>query len=343
MQSRSRYRLIVAVAFAAACTPLREPETGAKHAPPVAAAAGIVDAPTPTPVEMSATPDAETIAYGGWKGFGPSKCAYLAPKSASGERGFVGDDGGVDVVFQFHAGMMADRELRESAVNGVIVSCGYGVGSGPYASAFADPNRFGQMVGQLTRTLEKETGRKGIHLRRLALVSWSAGFAAVGKILRAKRWYDATDTVVLLDSLHAPYAGPGPHTAAEGEDHVAIDRLDVFVRFAEDAARGKKTMVMTHSSIVPPDYASSTEAARALLAAIAVPAEDAADDERTTTSRGMKLMYKAEAGDLHVRGFRGQGARDHFDHLHLIGDALRSWLVPRWKQQDLVYTAAREH
>lgn len=44
----------------------------------------------------------------------------------------------------------------------------------------------------------------------------------------------------------------------------------------------------------------------------------------------MSLTVRADAGNLHVRGLRGAGPRDHFDHLYLVGAALRSWLVPRW-------------
>ena len=42
-------------------------------------------------------------------------------------------------------------------------------------------------------------------MRRLALASWSAGFAAVGKILAVERYYAMVDTVVLNDSLHSQY------------------------------------------------------------------------------------------------------------------------------------------
>jgi hypothetical protein len=40
---------------------------------------------------------------------------------------------------------------------------------------------------------------------------------------------------------------------------------------------------------------------------------------------------------------RGRRPRDRFAHLHLIGEALRYWLVPRWKRGDrLVYTRIGE-
>jgi hypothetical protein len=51
---------------------------------------------------------------------------------------------------------------------------------------------------------------------------------------------------------------------------------------------------------------------------------------REINARGTSVSVKADEGGLHVRGFRGAGPQDHFEHLHLIGDVLRSWVVPRW-------------
>ncbi len=147
------------------------------------------------------------------------------------------------------------------------------------------------------------------------------------------------DAVILLDSLHAQYTGPVTHTAAQGEEHVDLKMIGPFVRFAKDAARGRKAMIMTHSSIIPPDYASSAEATGALLSALGV----SKTEDHATNTRGMQQLYRADAGDLHVRGFRGRDPRDHFAHLYLIGEVLQSWVVPRWKRQDrLVYTLAGE-
>ena len=195
------------------------------------------------------------------------------------------------------------------------------------------------MLDELVKNLETQTGNKGLHVRHLALASWSAGFAAVGKILGVERYYAMIDTVVLNDSLHSQYKDPNPKTAAQGADRVDLKMIRSFVRFAKDAAAGQKTMAITHSAIIPPDYASSTEATQALLTAIEVPSQ--------TTDEGgwrsMKLLKRADAGNLHVRGFRGAGPRDHFDHLYLLGDVLRSWVVPRWKRDERrVYTLAGE-
>src|SRR5262249_40868146 len=107
-----------------------------------------------------------------------------------------------------------------------------------------------------------------------------------------------------------------------------------------DAAAGKKTMVITHSSIIPPDYASSTEASEALCDAVGVPVEPVTE---TKNERGMTPYHRADRGNLHMRGFRGRGPRDHFAHLYLIGEMLASWVVPRWKPQtSIAYTLASE-
>jgi hypothetical protein len=287
--------------------------------------------PIPVAPELVAPP----VELDRWKGL--SFGTYLAPKAD-----FVTADGGVDVVFHFHAGQMAERQMRESGMNAVFVSCGYGIGSGAYANAFASPERFGRMLDELVKNVETSTGRHGLHVRHIALTSWSAGFAAVGKILGVERYYAMVDSVVLNDSLHSQYLDPIPKPVAHGPPPtraVDLKMIRSFIRFAKDAAAGNKAMVITHSAIVPPDYASSTEATQALLTAIEVPTTIV--DE--TSSRGMNLTKRADAGNLHVRGFRGAGPRDHFNHLHLIGETLRSWVVPRWKREDrLVYTLVSE-
>lgn len=335
MTSRSRFLGVLAFALASTGV-VGVPEADAAPASARAAETALVlahrgesresSAPT-TPIATEAPYDllVPSASYEPWRGLSAG-CSYLAPKDAGASA-----DGSVDVVVHFHAGQMVEREIKESAGGAVFVSCGYGIGSGPYADAFADPNRFGQMLKMLVGSLERASGRSGLAIRHLGLASWSAGFAAVGRILAVEKYYAMVDAVVLNDSLHAGYT-PGPSglekKPLQGEARVDLGMIKGFVRFAKDAAAGSKTMVMTHSAIVPPDYASSTEATRALLAnvGVATAAEDATND------RGMKSSYHAEQGNLHVTGFRGAGPRDHFDHLHLLGESLRTWIVPGWRR-----------
>ncbi len=321
MQLRSASLLGSVIALVACARASEVPM--AKTAPAVAVAAAVIETPAPR-ASLFEAPAPDVAMEDHWKGFGVSSCSYLAPKEE-----FIGEDGGIDVVFHFHAGQMSERDMRASGVRGVFVSCGYGVGTSGYSRAFEAPSRFASMMKRLTATVGRSAKRSDVHVRRLALASWSAGFAAVSRILSVPEYYEATDTVILLDSLHARYTdGEG---AQRGADKVDVRGLRHFVRFASDAAAGKKTMVITHSAIVPPDYASTSESTAALLAQVGVTAVPASG-----SGRSMALALEADEGGLHVRGFRGMGPRDHFDHLHLIGDTLRSWLVPRW------YTAGGE-
>ena len=326
MQHRSATLVGSVIALAACASVGGAPPS--KSAPAVAVAAAVVETPAPMPAAIDEARAADVEMEDHWEGFGVPSCSYLAPKE-----GLVGEDGGIDVVWHFHAGQMSEREMRASGVRGVFVSCGYGIGTTGYSRAFDDPSRFRRMMKRLTSALGRKAKRDDVHVRRLALASWSAGFAAVSRILSVREYYDAIDTVILLDSLHAQYTnGDGAKGPARGSEHVDVNMLRHFIRFAADAAAGRKTMVITHSAIVPPDYASTAESTAALLTEVGVTAVPASG----TNVRSMALALEADRAGLHVRGFRGTGPRDHFDHLHLIGDTLRSWLVPRW------YTAGGE-
>jgi hypothetical protein len=340
MRSAVLAALLVGCSGAAAQT-MHEDRPAEKVAPAVQVAAAVVETVAPTPA-----PAAASFEGSSWAGFGVASCSYLAPSSD-----FIADDGAIDVVWHFHAGQMATADMKASGMRAVFVSCGYGIGTGGYSSNFDDPNRFGAMMKSLTRTISFKA-KRDVHLGHLALASWSAGFAAVNRILgsgaKADEWYEKTDAVLLFDSLHAKYIdlpedvkaaaeGAPKKVAARGADHVDTKMLRRFIRFAADAAAGKKRMVITHTSITPPDYASTTEATAALLRAIDVtPAETGPIGKlsaTTATPFGLPSMVPtvvADAGNLHVRGFRGIGPHDHFDHLHLIGEALRSWIVPAW-------------
>ena len=330
----ARLAMAVAVALVAGA-----PEAQANEPSPGSAPRASLVSPAPrAPASIAGTPAHQIapdlagtpIAFDRWKGL--SYGTYLAPKAD-----FVAPDGGVDVVFHFHAGQMAERHMKESGANAVFVSCGFGIGSGAYAEAFASPQRFGRMLEELVKNVETSTGKRGLHVRHLALASWSAGFASVSKILGVDRYYAMVDAVVLNDSLHSQYLDK----TASAPRAVDPKMMGAFIRFARDAAAGKKAMVITHSAIVPPDYASSTEATQTLLAAVEVASTIVEPGE--TSSRNMTLTRRADAGNLHVRGFRGGGPRDHFNHLYLLGEGLSAWVVPRWKREDrLVYTLAGE-
>ncbi len=245
------------------------------------------------------------VEYGDWKPTG-GDWRYLAPKGP-----FIADDGGVDVAFHFHGAEMAGEEWRQSGLNAVIVSVTLpGVGNKPYKRELGDPSRFGAVLDEVV----KQVG--GTHSRRIALFGYSAGYAAVGQVLSNEWYYDKVDTVVLLDGLHASLVNKRPEESA----------IAIFERFAGDAVRGEKTMVITHSSVVPPTYASTTMMTDVLLASLGLKRTL----EEKKNSFGMTEWSHVDAGNLHIRGFRGSGPHDHMDQLRLLSPALTDWIVPRW-------------
>ena len=249
-----------------------------------------------------------------WRG--ASFAPYLVPKID-----FAKDGGAVDVVFQFHAGLMSEKDWRAAHLKAVIISAAFGMGSAPYEDALRDPSRFGRWIDEVLAKLGASVGTT-LHLRRLGIVSFSAGFGAVLKILR-QGYGDKVDALVLLDSIH---------TSLNKEHKPEMRGLAPFVDFAAQAKEKKKVMVLTHSSIKAPDYASSTASALALLDAVGVPTVPLSGKN----AHGMEQIYRADAGALHVFGFKGEAAKDHMEHLGLVGDMVRTYVAKRWGRMEAV-------
>jgi len=152
--------------------------------------------------------------------------------------------------------------------------------------------------------------------------------------------------VLLLDGMHTSYI-PEEKPLADGG---AIDpvRLDSFIKFAREAIAGRKRFVFTHSEIVPPTYASTTECANYLLSHLNSPAKSSPSNistPDTSSARtsppnskhtnlkllnlepetklrpgpmGMTQLSSLDLKGLHIRGYSGATAPDHIDHLHAM-------------------------
>jgi hypothetical protein len=254
--------------------------------------------------DVDARLHAQPTLSGRWKRLSETT-SYLAAKDA------VAPDGGVDVIVHFHGTKLAEEAWRTTAIGALVVGVqlpGHGVG--PYRETFAAPERFRAMVDAAVSRVG------GTHVRRLGLVSWSAGYGAVEDVLSDPGLYAMVDTVVLLDSMHVSYKEGLPDETS----------LATFERFARDAVRGDKQLIVTHSSIVPGEYASTTETASMLLAS----AGATRAFERKKNQHGMIEFYHADEGGFHVRGFRGEYWRDHLEQVQLAGDEVRAFIAPRW-------------
>lgn len=224
--------------------------------------------------------------------------------------------GQFDVMFHFHGHEAARKEWVTVMDGAVLVGIDLGLGSGPYETAFDAPEAFEQLLVSVERAVAKKTGLDGVKARRVGLSAWSAGYGAIQKILGQKFGAARVDSVVLLDGLHCGYQGR------------SINGLQIraFTEFARAAAAGRKLMFVSHSSIIPPGYASTTETADFLIHELGGKPKAS----RGAGPLGLELISRYTRGNFHVRGFSGNDKLDHCAHLGLFRDVLKIHIKPRW-------------
>ena len=126
--------------------------------------------------------------------------------------------------------------------------------------------------------------------------------------------------VILLDSLHAGYIDDQAKT-------LKTNQLDPFVAFARRAAKKERFMFLSHSSIIPPGYGSTTEVAEFVVAQLG------GKPKRTSRKDvlGLDMIDRFDKGAFHMRGYTGEDKPDHCAHIGLMADIVRVHLAPRWK------------
>ncbi len=261
------------------------------------------------------TPDPGFGVYSGWSK-NISMGQFLAPM-----KGGLTKDGGFDVIFHFHGHEPIRKEFVKSAKGAVLVGIDIGIGSGAYSKAFSSPETFVSLTTSLEQAMKQHTGNKKAHIRKMALSSWSAGYGATAQILKQPSG-KKVDAVILLDSLHAGY-----ENGKEVDHVVEPSSLEAFISFAKKAANGKKFMFLSHSSIIPPGYASTTEVAHYF--------EKQFKGKPSKTNRvdalGLEMFERFDRGNFHIRGYKGDDKPDHCAHLGLMKGIVSVHLQPRWK------------
>ena len=286
---------------------LKEPDASPAPDAPPRASSKHRDGPNPC-----MTPDPGFGVYDKWENIALGQ--MVAP-----HKGAVRADGGFDLVVHFHGHEPIRKEFVKTGNGAVLVGIDLGLGSGPYETRFSDATLFPKILESVEEHMKKRSGKESAHVRHLALSSWSAGYGATSQILRqpiAKR----VEAVILLDSLHAGYK-----EGTKGE--VRGKQIEQFAEYAKGAAAKKHFMFMSHSSIIPPGYASTTEVARWLVGELGGKLKKASRKDVL----GLEMIDRFDKGDLHVRGYDGNDKPDHCAHIGLIADILKVHLLPRWK------------
>ena len=212
------------------------------------------------------------------------------------------------LLIHFHGGTWLP-EVAAVRVNTAVISIQVGSGSGVYAKAFSDPQRFGNL-------LKEAEAKADVKFSPLTLSGWSAGYGAIREILKTAESYDRVDHVLLIDGLHTGYVSgkPGPQ-----ESQLETEPLEIFVKFARDAGAGKKRMMITHSEIFPGTFASTTETTEYLINQLGA-------KRKTVVKWGpmqTQILSEVKAGKFLLLGFAGNSAPDHVDQLHSLSEYLK--------------------
>ena len=256
------------------------------------------------------TPDPGFGIYSKWEG-GIGMGQFISPVHG----GFT-SRGDFDLMVHFHGHEPVRKEWVQVMDGAVLAGIDLGLGSGAYEDAFQAPDVFPRLVESIEKAVAKKAGRKTARVRRLGLSSWSAGYGAVQHILMQKYAKERVDTVILLDGLHCGYSG----NAINGQP------IAMFTEFAKRAAAGETLMFVSHSSIIPPGYASTTETADYLVHEVGGKLRDT----RGAGPMGMDMITRFSKGNFHVRGFSGNDKMDHCAQIGEYRDVLKVHVRPRW-------------
>lgn len=252
---------------------------------------------------------------------------------------FASEDGSFDLVMHFHGNVkLVEESVAEAGINALVHITNLGEGSGPYERRFDVPKAFEDMIAKIEQRAQKE-GLRDARVNRIALASWSAGYGSVAYILKRKPWRQRVDAVLLMDSMHAKYLDAKERT---------IHGLSIapFVAFAKQASAGQRLFVLTHSEIETYGYATTTEAADALLSKLDLqrvatdPSESSPPE--VTFETALKAMPKKPAQwmqttslvnekHFHLMGCSGKKPEAHMAHLVQMSVSVLPYLAERWK------------
>lgn len=255
-------------------------------------------------VEPCNTQDVDTSSFAPWTGL--QQGHFTAPRENP-----VDETGHFDLIIHFHGDQPVLRELVASKQRFVLYTLSLDVGQN-YGELVTSGGLYEAIVAGVEQGLSKRTG-KPAKVGHLALSAWSAGFTGVAAVISKPG--ATADAAILIDGLHA------------ARDPLSFEaQLKPFVDFGKRAAAGERFLFVTHSSIVPPGFASTTECAHYLEAELggkptAVRREDAA---------GLELIELFSKGNAHVRGYAGNDKADHCAQLFTLRDAF-SALGTRWQ------------
>ena len=216
----------------------------------------------------------------------------------------------VPLIIHFHgAPWLIQFHIARHLPNAALITVNLGAGSRAYGRPFEQAETFQSLIDEAGKRLDLKRGWSSI-----TLVGFSAGYGAVRAILRQYENFRRVNNVLLLDGIHAGYVPESKPPIGGGGAAIHPADLDSFIRFAREAAAGKKSFVITHSEIFPGTYAGTTECVDYLLTTLGLKRRP----ELRSESFGMKQLSKINKKGFRIRGYAGNTAPDHIDYLHAM-------------------------
>ena len=219
----------------------------------------------------------------------------------------------LDLLVHFHGDPATVRNNAAYAgLQTPVLTINYSGLSSAYSTPFADPELFGDVLTAALTTLRNQPDvADDLSLRKLAVSSFSAGYGAVREILKQPAYFNQIDGLLLADSLYASF------TSSTNPTPRASHMVD-FRAFAQAAALGQKTMVVSHSQVPTFTYSNTAETADDLMNHVG--ATPRAVNE---TGLGTLDFYRrADQGNFHVWGATGNDGDAHLEHLRYLGQWL---------------------
>jgi hypothetical protein len=242
----------------------------------------------------------------------PAVLRFRQTNTYNGNVVYVPEDcrGPYDVILHFHGAHPYVKEAIEKAdIRAVVTVFNSGNGAERYAQVF----QAGGMLSSLMRQIEMATTPlcpgADAKPRRIALTAWSAGYAAIEKLLARPEARERIDAVLLADGLHAAFTD-------RWKRRFAPNALLAFREFGALAKANKKLFAITHSSIATDEYASTSECSKLLLQALDIPSEGE--------------LVSGRAGGFSIEGSAGVDAAAHVAQFRQMDASLLSKLRARW-------------
>lgn len=216
-------------------------------------------------------------------------------------------DGKFDLTLHLHgAPGTVENNFVKARRAGVLANVTLPGLSAVYTERFKDTNTFWRILAETEAQLK--TGDTAPRVRRVTVTSFSAGFGGVRELLKDTNIFARIDAIVMADSIYAGFTGD----AAERKVNPA--NMEGFLKFAREAVDGRKQLLISHTQLHTPGYASTVETADYLIAQLGGKREAAAD----CFPGGLKLISKFQKGECAILGFVGDTGEHHMQHLRQL-------------------------